>query len=213
MSEDDNEAWLAKVYGATDERGLVRHYDAWADTYDDDLTRFGYRHPALVVAMLARYVGVGDGPVLDAGVGTGLLGELLAVLGYRDLTGIDMSDGMLRLARAKGVYRALANMVLGQPLAFADDRFAATISTGVLTVGHAPPAALDELIRVTRADGYMIFTITTKAYQEAGFEQKIDELEAQGRWRRQEITRPYVTLPATRSEASQTAQIFVYRVN
>ncbi len=213
MADDDREAWLGKVYGAADDRELVAHYDAWAEDYDEDLTSFGYRHPALVVAMVARYVAVDDGPILDAGVGTGLLGELLSVLGYGDLAGIDMSDGMLAKARAKGVYRELANMVLGEPLVFPDNRFAATISTGVLTVGHAPPTALDELIRVTRAGGYLIFTITTVACDQAGFAQKMQALEDRAMWQRREITPPYVSLPATRSEASQTAHVFVYRVN
>ncbi len=213
MADDDREAWLGKVYGAADDRELAAHYDAWAQSYDEDLIGFGYRHPALLVAMVARYLAVDDGPILDAGVGTGLLGELLSVLGYGDLAGIDMSDGMLAMARAKGVYRELANMVLGRPLAFPDNRFAATISTGVLTVGHAPPAALDELIRVTRADGHLIFTITSVAYKQAGFEQKIQALEDSGMWHRREITPPYISLPATRSEASQTAQVFVYLVN
>ena len=213
MAGTDRETWLSKVYGAADDRELVTHYDAWAEAYDEDLISFGYRHPALVVAMVARYVAVDDGPILDAGVGTGLLGELLSVLGYGDLAGIDMSDGMLAMAGAKGVYRELANMVLGETLAFPDNRFAATVSTGVLTVGHAPPAALDELIRVTRTDGYLILTITTVAYEEAGFAPKMTTLEDNGSWRRRAVTPPYVAMPATRSEASQTAQVFVYQVN
>ena len=49
----------------------------------------------------------GAAPVLDAGAGTGLVGEWLGILGYPEVEALDISEGMLAVARAKGVYRAL----------------------------------------------------------------------------------------------------------
>ncbi len=50
-------------------------------------------------------------------------------------------------------------MDLGARLDFPDDRFAASTALGVLTPGHAPPTALDEMLRVTRPGGHLIFTV------------------------------------------------------
>jgi len=80
-------------------------------------------------------------------------------LGYQALTGIDLSREMLARAEARGVYQELHAMDLGTRLDFADDRFAASTALGVLTPGHGPPTALDEMLRVTRPGGHLIFTV------------------------------------------------------
>ena len=85
-----------------------------------------------------------DAKVLDAGAGTGLVGERLCEAGYRDLVGIDLSPGMLAVARGKDVYRELRQTNLGESLAFPDDAFDAVISVGVFTTGHAPAHAFDD---------------------------------------------------------------------
>ena len=64
-----------------------------------------------------------------------------------------MSSGMLQVADAKGVYGALHQMVMGEPLAFENDRYDAILGVGVLTLGHAPANSLDELVRVTKPGG------------------------------------------------------------
>src|SRR5215217_8326125 len=71
--------------------------------------------------------------------------------GYRNLVGIDISDGMLARARERGVYADLRDQVLGETLDFADESFVAVVATGVFTAGHAPASAFIELLRVTRS--------------------------------------------------------------
>ena len=89
--------------------------------------------------------------MLDAGVGTGITGEVLTLLGYGDLIGIDVSRNMLEYARKKGVYRDLQEMELGAGSEdLPSDAFAAVVAIGVFAAGHAPPECLDELIRTTR---------------------------------------------------------------
>ena len=74
------------------------------------------RHPAICVALLARYVPPGNVRVLDAGVGTGIVGELLAIVGYAAIDGIDISQGMLDKAAEKGLYADLRVADMTQPL-------------------------------------------------------------------------------------------------
>ncbi|MCK5364390.1 MAG: class I SAM-dependent methyltransferase, partial [Gammaproteobacteria bacterium] len=106
---------------------------------------------------------------LDAGAGTGIMAEILTAMGYPNIVGIDNSPKMLAAAANKKKYRDLHQMILGEALDFADDHFAAVLSAGVFTEGHAPLSRLDELIRITRAKGHIVFSIS-RTYLEGSFE-------------------------------------------
>jgi predicted TPR repeat methyltransferase len=210
MSQVAREQRLEQAYAAKSNAELRALYDAWAARYDQDLQAFGYSYPPAIAGLVGRYVRERDAPILDAGAGTGIVGEVLAILGYTRLTGIDLSDGMLAIARAKGVYAELRNQTLGQRLEFADHSFAAVVSAGVLISGHAPPSCFDELIRITRPGGHLIFTLSLPAYEQGGFRPKLDALSAAGRWRALETTRPWCALPRAPSEAAVMARAHVF---
>ena len=104
------------MYGARSAGESRRRYDQWAPQYEQDLVdTYGYRLPDTIAEDFARWV-TPHATVLDAGVGTGLVGACLADLGFRDLVGLDNSPAMLAESARKGVYRALHEMTLGQPL-------------------------------------------------------------------------------------------------
>ena len=87
------------VYAAKNNRELEERHDEWAGEYDRDLRQeFDWIAPRVTVALFDKYVGR-DASILDAGVGTGLVGECLSDAGYRDLHGIDLSVGMLDVGR------------------------------------------------------------------------------------------------------------------
>jgi SAM-dependent methyltransferase len=131
--------------------------------------------------MTARYVQDRGSPILDAGAGTGRVGELLAILGYSNLVALDLSDAMLARAHERAVYRALHQGALGDRLAFADDALGAVVAAGVFTAGHAPASSFDELLRVTRSGGLIILTLATPAYETGGFRDELEALERDGR--------------------------------
>ncbi|MBC8268981.1 MAG: class I SAM-dependent methyltransferase [Rhodospirillaceae bacterium] len=213
MSSDDPEAFLRQVYGATDGEELASIYDDWATRYDSDLTGFGYRNPAVAAGLIGRHVDTASGTLLDAGCGTGLLGEILSHMGYHDLSGIDLSQGMLDQAAAKSVYANLQQMALGTDLAFEDGRFSAVVSFGVLTAGHAPPQSLDEMIRITKPGGYLIFSLSNLVYEPLGFKDKLASLNAEGRWHEIERTAFFPVLPGSVSEATVESCIFVFQTS
>jgi len=204
--------WVGRVYGARSNEELTRRYDAWAATYDRDVDSVGYRLPALAAGLFGRYVAPAAGEILDAGCGTGLLGDLLHLLGYRALIGIDLSAAMLARAEARGVYGELRTMDLGARLDLADDRFAAATALGVLTPGHAPPSALDEMLRVTRPGGHLILTVTRPALEEGRFESHMADLDVAGVWEAREVTAPFRPIPDSKTEGDIEARFFVYRV-
>ncbi len=209
MPNADSEQNLVQwVYGARNNRELEERYNSWAKNYDEDLDKdFGWLGPALAVEACKQYV-CPDARILDAGAGTGLVGKALSDEGYRDLTAIDMSPGMLEEARSKGVYRELRRMVLGERLDFPDDRFDAVVSIGVLTLGHAPARSLEEMVRVTRPGGHVIFTLRPDLYETAGFREVREKLETAGRWKLEKLGEPLQALPKGEPEVFHQLWVF-----
>ncbi len=197
------------IYSSRDNKELAERYDLWSRDYDTDLDEgFGWLGPQRAVEYFIKYVPK-DARILDAGAGTGLVGELLAKQGYSNLIAMDLSKGMLEEARKKKVYREFHQMVLGEKLDYATDSFDAIISVGVLTVGHAPASSLDELIRITRPGGYIIFSLRPDVYRESGFREKQDNVEAAGKWKLVEASEEFQPLP--KGEPDVYHQIWVYQ--
>ncbi len=188
------ESKLDAVYGATSPTELASAYDEWAASYDSDMAEVGYRHPAVALALLTRHLPIGSTPILDAGAGTGLFGELLGVVGYPQVDALDASTGMLEVARSKNTYRELHHAFLGQPLEFEDGKYAAIVSTGVFTTGHVGVEGLPELFRVTRPGGLIVLTVKMTIW-EAGFAEHLAQSEAAGDIRILEVTPSYASMP------------------
>ena len=207
MTEQSKVQW---VYSSKNNRELSDRYDQWARDYDSDLAEdFGYRSPQMAAEVFARYV-PRDARILDAGAGTGLVGDVLTGMGYRNLVAIDLSQGMLEEAAKKNTYTELRQMVLGEPLDFSTDAFDAVICVGTLTVTHAPASSLDELTRITRPGGHVAFTLRPDTHEEDGFKEKQSELESAGRWKLVEVTEPFQGLP--RGEPGIYLRVWLYRV-
>ncbi|MDE2384524.1 MAG: class I SAM-dependent methyltransferase [Alphaproteobacteria bacterium] len=207
----DVEHRLAQVYGASNSSALSQTYDDWAASYDEDMLATGYAHPAVICGLTARYVPHLASPILDAGVGTGNIGQLLHTIGYSNLVGLDMSPGMLARAKARGVYASLLQGVLGERLDLPSASHDAMISTGTFTTGHAPAAAFDELARVVRPGGHLIFTVGTTVWVENGFHTKLASLCAQGVLRPVWESPIYHPMPHSKTEAHFTTRAHVYQ--
>ncbi len=210
METSEHRQRLSNAYALKSEDQLIEQYDSWATDYDADLAASGYRMPPVIAGLVVRHFPATTAPLLDAGSGTGLLGEALHVLGYSDITALDISEGMLKVAASKGIYRATRQMALGEPLDFPDCCFAGVVAMGVLTLGHAPPSSLDELVRITRPGGNVIFSMLHQEPVETDFRQKQDDLVRQGIWRLVEDTTYFQSLPYGEPDVSHKA--YVYRV-
>ncbi len=195
------------IYASQGNHDLEERYDAWAGNYDEDVAGYGYKIPGIVAGFVGRYLKPADGQLLDAGAGTGVMGEVLALLGYNELVAIDLSTGMLEVARKKGVYRDTRQMVMGEHLDFPDNAFAGTTAVGVLSVAHAPPESFAELIRCTKPGGCIIFSVRADTQ---GFKEVQDGLECNNKWSLLETAGPFVSLPL--GEPDIKHQVFAYRV-
>lgn len=106
-NKDDS---FSKAFFSDSLEALEKQYQDWASSYDQENATAGFRLPALAPGFFARHVPVTTQPILDAGCGTGLAGDNLHILGYRNLIGIDLSENMLSAAKKLGVYKQLSQM-------------------------------------------------------------------------------------------------------
>ncbi|MFF3490197.1 class I SAM-dependent DNA methyltransferase [Streptomyces sp. NPDC002795] len=153
------------------------YYGDWAASYDEDLRLTEYRGPAELGDLFGAVVderpgAIGAGSVvLDAGCGTGLVAAVLARRGVTVIDGFDLSESMVAQARRTGVYRSLtAGVDMNKGLVeFADDTYDVTVSCGVFTLGHVPPAGLRGLLRVTKPGGLVVLSTFSKYLKDSGF--------------------------------------------
>ena len=204
-----NEA-LDSVYSADSPQAVAKAYADWAASYDSETASLGYLLPFLITAWVARHVPAGEGPLLDAGCGTGLTGPQMTALGYNDLAGLDLSSEMLTIAAGRGSYNDLKQAALGERLPWPDDYFRAFFSTGVFTMGHAPASGLRDLVRITRKGGHAVFTVRDQVFEKGGFQAVFDELERDGRWRPVEVS-PWFRCYAV-AEPEARVKTFVFEV-
>ncbi len=189
-----HEGALGSVYKAKDAGEVAALYDGWASTYDAEMAKAGYRHPTIGLALLSRHLQRGAEPILDAGAGTGLIGEWLAIMGYPKVEALDISAGMLEVARQKKVYSAFHQLALGGALPFADGHFAGVICVGVFTTGHVGAEGLDELVRICRKGGAVVLTVKNTLW-EGGFVSRVSHFVNAGKISIAEETAPYVSMP------------------
>ena len=210
MTEKARTERIQQVYGAKDLEELKTKYEGWASDYDADLEALGFKSPMAAAEFLEKFVSDKGAVVLDAGAGTGMVGVELARRGFTRITALDMSPGMLETAREKGVYEDFVIGELGKALPFETGSFAGTTCVGVFTYGHATPEALDELIRVTKPGGSVVFSIRTDYYVDGGFDVKQTALEEAGKWRLLERSEPFLAMP--NGEPDAWHEIWAYEV-
>jgi ubiquinone/menaquinone biosynthesis C-methylase UbiE len=119
-------------------------YDGIADWYDTEFQPAPFESETWEV--LARFLGRGSGSLIDVGCGTGAYAPGLTELGWK-VTGVDISEDMLRRARTKGVHTVQADATT---LPFADATFDAAISVFTSTDVDDLEAMVREIVRVLR---------------------------------------------------------------
>ena len=195
-------------YFAKDQEQLIERYDDAATVYDEAMdSDVGWIGHIVLADVIARHVEPGA-RLCDAGAGTGMLGDRLAERGFTNIDANDLSDGMLKVAEAKGVYRDCQVMELGKPLPYGDDQYDAVTVCGVFTPNHAPASSLDELARITKPGGLILYTL--RADQEPpDFADKHQELERTGTWKLIEAGEPF---PSIKSEPDIRHRCWVWQI-
>ncbi|KAM0699271.1 hypothetical protein Q7P36_001318 [Cladosporium allicinum] len=182
--------FLARSYGKLDIKEMTQLYDDWAKTYDNDVINGEeYKAPPLIAETIRQHLAPSDREgdlispsvkILDAGCGTGLVGIYLAKLGAKQVDGIDLSPGMLDIARNTGAYNKLEPADLTHPIDALTGAYDVTTCVGTFTAGHVGPQCFDELVRVTKTNGLIVATVLDEIWKPLGFDKKIEKLGAEG---------------------------------
>ena len=195
MSPDDAEIgdWLQQ--GTSDPREVAARYDAWASSYDDDLTSWSYRAPTVVAqTVLTRNPAAGS--VLDVGCGTGLVGQALRAGRFAGrLHGLDISQESLDIAEQGGAYDSLEQTDLQQELPVETGSVDAVTCVGVMTYLPDVEAVWRELARVARSGGLVVVTQREDLWPDRDCQAVVDRLRDDGVWTPAEITGPAPYLP------------------
>jgi predicted TPR repeat methyltransferase len=158
MANKQTPEWLGWICTHATTAELRQKYNAWADTYDQQVGPVWEQVPTAAAAMLANHLSDKHSRIIDIGAGTGLTGAALAAQGFQQLIAIDIADDMLAQAAEKDVYTSLICCAIG------DDTFMqlapaqGIIATGVFAENHAGADELNLLQQTLDSEGVLVLT-------------------------------------------------------
>ncbi len=184
-------------------------YDDWSknDKYNQDMIDWKYSGPKEVVSAFLPHAPNKGIKILDAGCGSGLVGEELSKEGYSIIHGADIAAKLMNSIPA-GIYQALHNVDLNKPINFTDDFFDAVLCVGTFTFGHVKAKALSEFTRIVKSGGIIGFTINEGVFLDHGFKSELDHLVIQ-----KKITQLDFYLSDYLSSKGVKAWLGIYQVN
>lgn len=208
ISDAHKKADPKTFYFAKDQKQLVDRYDQAAEVYDEAMDDdVGWTGHMALAAVIARYLSPRT-HLLDAGAGTGMLGDKLVEHGFDNMDANDLSPGMLNRARRKGIYKDCQVMELGAALGYPDNYYEAVAACGVFTPNHAPASALEELVRITQPQGLILYTLRADETP-PGFADKHQQLLDRNAWALVETCEPFASIA---SEPHIRHACWVFRV-
>lgn len=174
---------LAGARNALSKEACMKLYDEWAASYNNDLADASqnYVAPILTAQTAIQFNTNPRATVLDAGCGTGLVGEALAKSNSLVIDGADLSPPMLKIAKDTGVYRDTLLVDLTKAIDRPDESYDLITCCGTFTRGHVgPDPALREFIRLLKPDGIIVATILQEIWLSGGYKAEIDKIESEG---------------------------------
>ena len=121
---------------------------------------------------------------------------------------MDLSRGMLEVAQQKGIYHELVRAKLGEPLDFPDDHFAALLSSGTFTSGHAPAESFRELVRICKPGAKIMFSLRSDDGRDRSFEQVMSALVEEGEWSHTFQTPDFYSMPYGEPDVTHRIQVY-----
>ena len=201
MTDVQAALWPATL--PTDPATVAAIYDAKADSYGADTLADGWHatfsamRPEFEEFVEERRTNARAGGalcVLDAGCGDGLLAEHLALPAGAVLSGNDLSERLVELARAKNLYRSLCVADCSREQPYKSDAFDFIFCNGVL--GYvASNAPLAHLLRVLRPGGRMVLCFRHQHWEERRYEEAVARTSG-ARLLRTKLFDPYPNNPA-----------------
>ena len=97
--------------------------------------------------------------ILDAGAGTGGVGEMLKARGYTNVDALDISQKMLNLAAGRGLYKKLicAPLTDTHMEVINTAEYDIVLCAGVIVYGQAKPGAIEQCARFVKPGKLICF--------------------------------------------------------
>ena len=168
--------WLNWICSSQDLDELGKNYDQWSNNYETVVSKVWETVPKTSAQILSKYIDNKQSLILDFGAGTGLVGVALSALGFENIIGIDISQGMLNKAAEKGVYNSLICCLIGDEKFKNLDKVNGIVATGVFAENHAGKNELSKLQEILKPDGILVFTVRQS------FLPKLNEVIKQPEW-------------------------------
>lgn len=139
---------------------IVTEFDSFSKTFDAKLEALEYRAPEYVSDALKHAImpAANAGDMLDAGCGTGLCAPRLRPMAAR-LDGVDLSAGMLALARKRGGYDSLTQEELTAFMARHTAHWDAIVSADTLCYFGDLSPVFAAAKAALRGGGWLVFSV------------------------------------------------------
>jgi 2-polyprenyl-3-methyl-5-hydroxy-6-metoxy-1,4-benzoquinol methylase len=184
VTEAPQQMYLAQARDSLNADDCMKIYDKWAASYNAEVgdAAQNYVAPVLVAQVALKSTTTPkESVILDAGCGTGLVGQALAMEGAKIIDGMDLSVPMLDIARQAGVYRKLEKCDLTKRIQASDETYDIITCVGTFTRGHVgPDPALREFVRITKKNGVIVATILEEIWVAGGFKAEVEKMRADG---------------------------------
>lgn len=177
-------SYLERSFRSTSVAETLATYNEWAQSYNEDVGKHDYIAPDRASKHVATQLGSQDlasVKILDAGCGTGLVGQYLAKLGATQIHGIDLSPAMLQIAQGTGAYQTLNVGDMSQQLDIPAQSYNVIVCVGTLTAGHVGPEAFDEFVRIVKPGGLIVATVRESVWEKNGYRDKVRVLSDSGK--------------------------------
>lgn len=180
MNDDSEKARriLQRARAITGSDDAISVYAEWATSYDRDVfSTLKVTGTNTIADLLCEHTrDIHSTRVLDAGCGTGAVAARLKVHGFDLIDGVDLSPDMLKIAKAKKLYRLLIEANLNRPLDLPHSPYTAIVSAGTFTTGHVGAAGFHNLFAHLQKNGLMACVIANPVWQRDQFDRLLGNL-------------------------------------
>lgn len=167
------------------------HYDYIASNYEGMYLRMGYPDPKFVAKYCQKFADknkwdVSKMKVLDMACGTGLVGNYLSDLGFKNIYGCDISPNMLEETANKGIYKELDELTLGVGEDYPEkykNQFDFVTCAGLINNNHMDYLLFEEMLLSVKQGGYIVFAARFSYMGKFWYDDIIQELHNSMRWK------------------------------
>jgi len=180
-------------HGNFNQDNIKEHYDELCTNYEEIYLRAGFHDPKKCAELTEEFFALSgktreEAEVLDMGCGTGLVGKYLNEYGFKKVTGLDASRGMLdECEKTKpGVHCELIELFLGQPDKYPErlhNKYDIVTASGILADNHLDTSVFEEMLMTLKQNGLAIFATRTEYLTKYAYGPYMKKLEDEKKWK------------------------------